>query len=261
MHDNHFLILVIAASILLLIFGCCIIFMFAYMKKRNNVHFFDKLDMERKIQVSKVEEGERMINQIARDIHDNLGQSANALKMNLMVVRKLATDEKQIRTIDKTFELADQIIKDTTNIGHSLNSDFIKTTCLPTLLNSELDRLCTPQNIAHNLLLSGNLNTIDSDKKLLIYRIAQDAIHNVVQHANASLITITLTQMNDSFSMLIADNGTGIAQDRLHAKYGVGINNMKQRANYLNGQLSINSEPGVGCTVTLLADRINFGNN
>ena len=258
MSETQFQSLVLASCALLLLFSVFTVFMFTYLKKRNDRFHHDKASMQQEFALARVEESERMMNQISREIHDNIVQSLSALKIHIQRIEKLSVGQEQTNRIDSLKEIADQIIKDANSISHSLNSDFIKTTGLVNLLQNENERLCTPRNIDHSVTVTGDINEIQADKKLVIYRIAQDAIMNVVQHSGATILSVSLSIENDNLTMVISDNGNGIAKDRIHARYGVGLSNMRQRAKYLNGQLNIVSDPGKGCTVTLHANNINF---
>lgn len=258
MTETQFQSLVLASCALLFLFSAFTIFMFTYLKRRNDSFHHDKASMEAAFNLAQVEESERMMNQISREIHDNIVQSLTALKFQIHRFEKRSVYQEQNNRIENLNEIADQIIKDAMSISHSLNSDFIKTTSIVNLLHNELERLCAPRQIKHYVDVQGNINTIQAEKKLVIYRIAQDAINNVVQHANASELRTFLSMENSNFCMIITDNGHGIAKDRLHARYGVGLNNMRLRAKYLNGQLNIVSEPGLGCSVTLLAGNAGY---
>jgi two-component system NarL family sensor kinase len=258
MPDKQLFALAITGGLILLLLSLCIISLFIYLRYRHNKYYSDKESMQHELHHFKFE-NERLMNQVAREVHDNVSQTIGVVKMHIYEIERLSTDEQQLDSIQKATSLLQRIIKDAEAISHSLNSDFIKTTSLVTLLDNELYRFCPAAKIDFEVIFVGNVDAIESEKKLLIYRIAQDAIRNIIQHSCATAIHVTLKCEVNSFTMIIADNGCGIPKERLHANYGVGINNMLERAKFLNGQLNINSKEGDGCTVTLLAEGVNFG--
>jgi two-component system, NarL family, sensor kinase len=259
MSDKQVFALIIAAGTLLLLFAFFTVYILIHQRNRQNMFFMEKQKMLFEMQKLRIEEGERMMNEISREIHDNIGQMASLVRMKLHLIETMATDEKQIRQISETGKLVDQVVKDAQNISHSLNSDFIQTRGLYNTLDSELKHVSSSMNISYNIEVEGDLNVIDEEHKLFIYRIAQEAIHNIVKHAAATNIDVSIYCMQNVFRMVIADNGQGFSSDKLFARNGIGLNNMRQRAKFLHGRLQIASEPGAGCKVTLIVDNINYG--
>ncbi|WP_461789464.1 sensor histidine kinase [Pedobacter sp.] len=259
MSEGRFHILVAAACILILLITSFTIFMFFYIKKRNNKFLVDKNNMELQFQNLKEQEAQRMMNQIGREIHDNIIQSLYAFRRQFdNVALSLVEKDEQVHILR---QIADQIAKDAKNISQSLNSTYIKTTGLEVLIGNELDRLCTPKKIEKTITIEGRLDQLDVEKKLLIYRIAQDAILNACQHSAASKLDVVLKNTPNCFKMIICDNGLGIPKDKLHAKTGIGMLNMTERAKYINGQLHIHSIPGTGLRLTLVVSNPNFIDN
>jgi two-component system, NarL family, sensor kinase len=83
------------------------------------------------------------------------------------------------------------------------------------------------------------------------YRIAQEAMQNILKHAKASKIDISLHYEPEKFIMEIYDNGIAFDKDRLNGAQGMRMQNMRERSKFLNGSLNVESEPNIGCTVTL----------
>lgn len=215
--------------------------------------------MELKFHNLKEQEAQRMMNQIDREIHDNIIQSLYAFRRQFdKIERRLTEKDEQFHILR---QIAEQIAKDAKNISQSLNSTYIKTAGLEVLIENELDRLCGPRQIDAKITTEGRLDDLDVEKKLLIYRIAQDAILNTCQHSGASELSVELKNSPNSFKMVIHDNGFGIAKDKLYAKPGIGMLNMTERAKYINGQLHIRSVPGQGFRLTLVVSHPNFVDN
>ena len=191
------------------------------------------------------------MNMMSKEIHDNIGQLMKLAEMNLHVIGKLAVEGRQAGLIDRTKELLEQISKDVRNISHSLNSDFIKIKGLEAVLDDELESIRFLQVIDCKIDVTGKRYPLDPEKALLIYRIAQEAIHNITKHAHASKILITLDYDSDIFSMSIADNGKGFEKQKIYELNGIGFQNMLERTRLLNGSLDIESQPSRGCTITL----------
>ncbi len=98
-------------------------------------------------------------------------------------------------------------------------------------------------------MVEGEHATLRPEKELLIYRIAQEAMHNSTKHSKATDLVITLTYAPDSFTMSVADNGVGFDTQKVYELKGIGFLNMLQRAKLLNGTLDIQSKPSAGCKI------------
>src|SRR5690606_34442274 len=101
------------------------------------------------------------------------------------------------------------------------------------------------------LKIEGKIRNMDTEKELLIYRIAQEVINNAVRHAEALRIDILLAYKKDSFIMNITDNGIGFDPKMVSTMDGIGLLNMYQRAKALGGKIEVRSAIGKGTTVTL----------
>ena len=92
-----------------------------------------------------------------------------------------------------------------------------------------------------------------------LLRIAQEAIHNAVRHANATEIAVTLRWEESNLVLQVKDNGSGISADRLENSEGFGLGNMQERASAIDGRLQIQTAPGHGTsiivTVVIAANR------
>jgi len=261
LNDNYLILIFLSGTILFVIFACAISVYLIVYKRKQNAYQSEKrnliFDHQKKLLNTRIEEQERTMDQMSKEIHDNIGQLLNFTKMNLYPIAKYATDPKQAELIEKTQALLDQLIKDTDNLSHSFNSDYIKGHGLKGVLDEELEYINISQEIKSRIEINGNIIAFNPDKELLIYRIAQEAIHNIIKHAQASEFTITLNYNPDTFIMSIADNGVGFEKTKMYELNGIGFLNMLNRAKILEGTLDIESQPLNGCLITLHINDIN----
>ena len=92
---------------------------------------------------------------------------------------------------------------------------------------------------------------VSNKKKIHIYRIIQEALHNIYKHANASKVTISFKLKNNVICLIISDDGSGFDVNK--AKSGIGLKNMNSRIKEINGTINITSEKDVGTKVTIEA--------
>lgn len=103
-----------------------------------------------------------------------------------------------------------------------------------------------------------DVNLLSKDEQQVVYRIAQEAIENVIKHANASQIEMSMDEDENEFEMSIRDDGIG-CEEEIKAD-GFGILGMRERANLIGGELEIQLKKGEGCTVVFRLDRSNYEN-
>ena len=258
MPANELTVILIVGTLGLLTVGFLFVFFFVNNNKRINQVHSDKDAQLSETRKKHIEENERMMNEIAKELHDNIGQLASLARASLHYANDLANDDRLKNVIGDTAKLTEQIMRDAKNISHSLNQDFIKAGNLHVLLEEELSLIKTYHNVDYDLAYLGDTRFLLPESKLVVYRIAQEAFHNVVKHANAQNIHLTMDYRNKHFKMRIADDGIGLPAEKMHARNGIGLANMRQRAQFLNGNLIIDAQPGMGCVVNLIIENCPF---
>jgi len=255
MNDQYIIPVFISGTILLVLFVFFIVVYLLVQKQKQNAYHIEKnrmiFDHQNKLLTTRFEEQERTMNQMSREIHDNIGQLLSFTNMNMNAIAKYAQDPKQAALIEKAKSLLEEITHDVRNISHSLNSDLIKSKGLVPLLEEELESVAFLEEIDCKVDIKGQRRDFEPAKSLLIYRIAQEAIHNITKHASASAVTIGLDYAPSVFTMTITDNGKGFDKQEIYALHGIGFQNMLERTTLLGGSLDIDARPGNGCTITL----------
>lgn len=259
MLPNQITILVFAGSMLFLLLGIVITILLIRHNGRLNFLHLEKNQMISESRRLHIEENERMMNQISKELHDNIGQSASLVRASLHKILRLSKNNLELTgLIEETAELTQQIMRDAKNISHSLNQNYIKSRHLHSLLEQDLEHIRSFSNIGFEFDIIGQAKRLVPESQLIVYRIAQEAFHNILKHSGANHINLLLEYGADYFKMKIQDNGIGLPGEVMHARDGIGINNMRERAEYLNGQLNISSDLGKGCIIKLLIKDIKF---
>lgn len=189
---------------------------------------------------------------VGREIHDNLGQRLTALSFDIAwLKRRSATSEQEF--IDHLERMAVDL-KETMQVVHQISSN-LRPPMLDDLgLATAISALLTETNRR-----TGMTSTIDLDATIApqsehlahIYRIAQEAITNVMRHAMASNMQVTLQREGNGCILIIADNGKGITTRNLQCSGRFGLLGMRERAELLGGTLKITGRRNQGTTVTL----------
>ena len=187
---------------------------------------------------------------VSREIHDGLGQYLLALKVRLeelyiKIPKNLATRIEDLRSIfQKTLD-------ETKRISNNL---------LPISLE-ELGLITSIKNLCHEFKINSNIKVdfvshgiselISIKQKTYIYRICQEALSNIQKHADASEVNVQLLGNNEQLTLIIQDNGKGFSYDIGYYTKGNGLNNIRDRAEILNGSCEIESTNKQGTNIKL----------
>ncbi|WP_420831758.1 sensor histidine kinase [Polluticoccus soli] len=204
---------------------------------------------ERQLLKTKLEVQEKGLNHLSQEIHDNIGQVLTSVYANLITVLNSQNfDAREL--IEITKNQVSHALKDLRNISHVLNSGYINRIGLEESIKKELDYLSSYHAIEFTTSFDGEIDNLPPDKELMVFRIAQEALTNIVKHANASQVTIAISQDNHDLKMAITDNGIGFA-DTDEAPKGIGLLTMQQRAEVMNGSLKLTSTQRLGASLIL----------
>jgi two-component system, NarL family, sensor histidine kinase DegS len=223
-------------------------------ERLNRENIIERINQQKVISSKIVENQENEQNRIAREIHDGIGQMLTGLKFSLESIN-LDDKEKSAQKIEYLKKLSLDIIKGvrtaTFNLmppelsDHGIVSSIAK-------LTLELAKL-TSKNVQF-------YNKTDFDQRLdslieiNIYRLTQEAINNAIKYAESSHIIVQLSHSNKILSITVDDNGKGFdittVEKKRNSESGMGLLFMKERVQYINGRVFINSIPGEGTRIT-----------
>ncbi|HYL16140.1 MAG TPA: PAS domain S-box protein [Terriglobales bacterium] len=190
---------------------------------------------------------------IAREIHDELGQSCTALKMDLALVgRKLTTRQSHLRVkIDSAVRLVDEMIGTLRRIASELRPRTLDDLGLAAALEWQAQEFESRTGIPCHLTLLQEPLSLDSERSTAIFRIFQESLTNIVRHAQASRVEARLEREEDRLIFQVRDDGIGFNSEDAKSHRSLGLVGMQERALLLNGELKIEGVPGAGTTLTL----------
>lgn len=262
MNDKYIIPVFVAGSLLLTLFGLFLIIYLLAQKKARNSHLLERqqmiFDHENNILRTKLEEQESIMDQISKELHDNIKSVLGFAQFNMYRIANLAKSSEQLVLIEKTNGIIETALNDLHNISHSMNSNFVKNIGLAETITKELDNIRLAKGIDCSLTITGEQFSLGEEKELHIFRIAQEALQNCAKHANASKLSLVLEYDLTFFKMSIVDNGSGFDKNKIHEMKGLGFINMFQRARFVHGMLEVQSGVQEGSSVIL---KLNTDNN
>ena len=195
---------------------------------------------------------------IARELHDDLGQHLTVLKMDMSSVKaklrdtqtNAAVDAGVIEDIERMDGLLNHTVQSIRRISADLRPLLLDDLGLVTALEALVNQVSRSSNIHCSLRLDPHRLLIDQSLATPLYRIAQEALNNVVKHAQATEATITLHRdATNSLVLEVRDNGKGFVPWKSRKAVSFGLIGMRERVYALRGEILIESRPGGGTTI------------
>ena len=246
------IILISGITILLLLFTSFIVTLVYKYQQKQNAHIKDiealNTSHENALLLSQLEIQEQTFQHISREMHDNIGQKLTLAKLYLNTL-KYQDGNKTMMQINDTINIMSEAISDLSNISRSMSCEIILNNGLIKALEYEFAQLEKPGKYKINFSVRGNPVFLKTDTELLLFRITQEALNNIIKHADASQIYITLDYNDFLLSMTITDNGKGF--DSGLPITGTGIQNIKKRVAILKGCVNISSKKESGTQIKI----------
>lgn len=223
-----------------------------YMNVRQRVrHIQEKTKLQYSFEqerlLAQIEIKEKIMYDISQELHDNVGQVLSLAKLYL---GNHGTPEKQRERIEESRKLIGKVIEEIRDISHSLNSEHISNHPLPDSLKAELELLQRSEAISVHMTTTGTPREIKPDNRILVFRIVQELIQNIIKHAQASHVNLILNFNEELYRLVLEDDGIGFDLNDKSIE-GTGLGNVTQRCHLLNAQLNISGNLHGGTVVTI----------
>ncbi|MCW3092439.1 MAG: sensor histidine kinase [Ferruginibacter sp.] len=232
-------------------------------QQKQNIYFKElealKVTHETDLLKARLEMQEYTFQHVSREIHDNIGQKLSLAKLYLNTITDSIINPRPIQ-VDNSVGIIAEVIIDLSDIARSMSSEIILDKGLVNGVEFEVAQLQKSGIYEIDLVISGNPIFFDFKKEIIVFRIIQESLHNIMKHAEASEINISLHYSANQLLLSITDNGKGFVKDA--KKHGIGLTNIRRRVSLLEGELSINSsKDGTQLITTLPIKQINNDEN
>ncbi len=188
---------------------------------------------------------------ISRELHDQLGQALTAIKIDLNELQRLITGNQDTSNrLSGIIGMVSESIRDVQRISSDLRPDILYDLGLVPAMEWFTESFEKRTGITCRFE-SDDHEYADTEKNLVLYRILQESLTNVIRHAKASFVSVTLSEMAGRTVMTIVDNGTGMDAEKIRSTASLGIMGMRERVRQLCGTLEITSALNQGTTVVI----------
>lgn len=190
---------------------------------------------------------------IAREIHDYLGQALTALRIDISwIVRKLGGANAELtQKAQGMIELVDGTIQSVRTLCAELRPGILDDLGLSAALEWQANEIAGRTGLDIKLSMPDGEIDLKNDLAVNYFRIFQELVTNIVRHAHATEVEVSLWKTGGDLVMEVRDNGAGISEEKISSSLSFGIMGMRERARFCRGELQLRGEPGKGTTAVL----------
>lgn len=194
---------------------------------------------------------EQTLRNISQEIHDNIGQVLSLVKLNLSHFATLPDPALRQRAAD-TLQLVSKTIADLRDLSRSLQGGKVNELGLAAVITRELRVIENAGNYHTRFEEKGSPMTLDPQKEMVLFRMVQEALQNILKHAKATTISVTLDTTTPNLLLSVTDDGIGFeSAGQRPENTGIGLTNIYNRAVLINAKVCVHSSPGKGTTLSV----------
>lgn len=186
---------------------------------------------------------------IAKDLHDGLGGIFSTVKMHYSTLQRETPAVKENPLYKKTLDLLNNASDELRRVAHNMMPEVLLKVGLPEALGDFCNSISSGKQLNVTLQTFGMEKRLSNSTEIMLYRIIQELVNNIVKHADATEAIIQINRDGNRLSLTIEDNGRGFDPREAEGKRTMGMDTVRSRVDYLNGRLTIESSPDVGTTV------------
>ncbi|MDB6065846.1 MAG: hypothetical protein JWR26_2054 [Pedosphaera sp.] len=193
---------------------------------------------------------------LACELHDQIGQSLGAIKMNLECTQEMPGSLAVRPRLNQSIMMVEQTMQQVRNLVMDLRPPDLDELGLVTALRWYLGRRAEQASLEANFASNPSTIHLPPTVETTCFRVAQEALNNIVRHARARRVDVDLRQRKDELQLMIRDDGSGFdvsaARKRISRGESFGLLSMEERAQLVGGSVKIESAPGCGTEVRVV---------
>ena len=237
--------ILVTILLLLLLLGSVVLLMILVhnRRQRHRAELAEvKLNHDREVMDAEREAQRQTLQEVGRELHDNLGQLLTVVQMGLYAELEDDGKKQRIHEAVNTLEVS---IEEVRRMGRSLNSDMWENRSFTEAVTAEAERIERMGLAKVHLQLTGEPPDLTPDAKTILFRVFQEVVNNALKHARADTIDVSLHD-GGTPSLTITDNGTGFSEEAM--KTGSGTVNIRRRCEMIGFRAELHTAPGQGTT-------------
>lgn len=206
-------------------------------------------------QLTSIEERERQ--RIAMDLHDSIGQTLALSRIKLGLLKEAAASSEYAQSIQEIRELIISAVSDTKSLIFKMSSPILQELGMEAALQWLAEQTRKEHGLDVRCEVEDRDKPLDEDVRSFLFRAVSELLINVVKHSDARRATITVAVNGDSIRISVRDDGKGFDASKIESygngAIGFGLFSIRDRLSYMKGSMEIESQPGEGAKITLIA--------
>lgn len=225
----------------------------SYKLKQKNILNAELLRQKEENSIAIIDAEELERTRIARDLHDGIGQQLSAAKLNLVALKSLVNTSKkeEITLFENATGLIDEAVNEVRSVSHNMMANSLIKHGLISAVRDFINKLNQSAVLKINIETFGIDERLNSTVEMILFRVLQELVNNILKHANATEVSIQFVKHEKELSLIIEDNGVGFDTKNLENYEGIGLKNIQSRINYINGKVFFDSYLTKGTTVNI----------
>lgn len=249
MEENK-LVIIFTFTLLIIVLTMIFVYVIFIQKKTRLLIAQKEKDMrfEKELATSQIEMKEQTLNYIGQELHDDLGQKLSVvrLRQNQLIAKMKDSEKEELVELN---ELLGECIQDIRELSKTLITEQVIHFGLIESLEREISKIQKLRLLKIELISQKHDIDIMPKHGLILFRIIQESINNILKHSKAKNVSIKIEDDHEKLDILISDNGKGFNTNLI--KDGSGLKNMELRAKIIHAEFSIESEPGKGTQTSI----------
>jgi two-component system, NarL family, sensor kinase len=244
----------VALTVVFLVLSGVVVYVLFFYQRRRFQHKHQLIELQKRFNetllTSQLEIQEHDFGIISREIHDNVGQILSLAKIQLNIISQSDHIDKSM--VNDVKDNITKVMTDLRDIAKGLNGDRVEISNLYETIMLEVDRINRCGTIYGSVTVEGSEREFNNQKKLILFRIIQESLQNILKHSNANNFFIQLFYRQDQAEVEITDNGRGFnTEEMLAKKSGLGLSNIIKRSELIGGAAAFQSSSNKGTTLSI----------
>lgn len=253
-----YFIIIIGGLLALLLVGFIVTILFTYQRRQHQQEqelTRMKELFEQEALRSQLEIQEETFKMLSQELHDNIGQSLSVVKLSLAIL-PVDKQHEAWEPIQNARDILNKAVLDLAGLNKSLHTDRIAQIGLVEAISFEVESLRKSRLLEVDFTIRGYEQLLDEQKSVMLFRIFQEMLNNILKHSQASCVQIAINFTDDhQFILRLADNGVGFdieaKRNSVSSTSGVGLKSIFNRAKLVGAEIDMQSSIGNGTTTTI----------
>ena len=235
----------------------CFIITILFVHNREKTGFLKKVEQlklhfEQELFKTQLEIQEETFQHISLELHDNVGHFLSLAKLHLTSIHSPVPKHVNEK-LGSCVCMLTRALSEMRSISTGLNHENIKSNGLIKAVQEQVEQLRRSGSFTIECTVTGNTRYLDDEKEIVLFRMIQEALNNIVKHSKASRIEICFQYKEAQLTLRIADNGTGFNVEAfLRGKHRTsGLDHLMKRSTLIHASCNISSSPGNGTVISI----------